>query len=99
LTGWYIPGTVLRLVSHITLSLRLIRDFLAEVTLRRRREATGVVSVVAVAIVLFLLLGAVFGLGFFSLEAGTGQRLAANRVRESLDASINSFAVCTLPPV
>lgn len=50
--------------------------------------AAGVVSVVAVAIVLFVLLRAIFGLGFFSLETGTGQRLATNHVQERLDASI-----------
>jgi hypothetical protein len=52
------------------------------------------VSLVAVAIVLFLFLGAVFGLGFSVFEAGTGQRLAANHVQESLDASI--IVVCLL---
>jgi hypothetical protein len=54
--------------------------------------AFRVVSVVA--IVLFLLLGAVFGLGFFVLETGTGQRLAASQVQECLDASIK--VVCVL---
>src|SRR5215472_13137191 len=44
--------------------------------------AAVVVSLVAVAIVLFLFLGAVFGRGFSVFEAGTCQRLAANHVRE-----------------
>src|SRR5215831_18797099 len=56
--------------------------------------AAGVVSVVAVAIVLFLLLGTVFGLQFFGLKTGTGERLAANHVQKGLDASIK--VVCSL---
>jgi hypothetical protein len=55
--------------------------------------AAVVVSVVAVAIVLFLFVGAIFGLGFFTLEAGTGQWLAANHVQEGLDASIKVICV------
>src|SRR5215831_359981 len=56
--------------------------------------AAGMVSVVAVAIVLFLLVRAVFGLRFFILEAGTSQRLATDHVQERLDASIK--VVCVL---
>jgi hypothetical protein len=56
--------------------------------------ADDVVSVVVVATVLFLLLRAVFWLRFLALEAGTGQRLAANQVQESLDASIK--VICSL---
>jgi hypothetical protein len=53
-----------------------------------------VVSLVAVATVLFLLLGAVFGLRFFALETGACERLAADHVKEGLDASIK--VVCSL---
>src|SRR5262245_12115851 len=44
--------------------------------------------------VLFLLLGAVFGVGLFTLETGTGQGLAANHVQKCPDASIK--LVCSL---
>jgi hypothetical protein len=53
-----------------------------------------VVSLVAVAIVLFLQFRAVFSLWFFCLETGTGQRLAANHVQDRLDASIK--VICSL---
>jgi hypothetical protein len=53
-----------------------------------------VVSVVAVATVLFLLLGAVFGLRLFALEPGARERFAADHVQKSLDASIK--VVCSL---
>jgi len=50
--------------------------------------AADVVSEVAVATVLFLLLGAIFALGFLALEPGACERLAADHVQKSLDASI-----------
>jgi hypothetical protein len=49
---------------------------------------TDVVSVIAVATVLFPLLGSVFGLRFFALEPGACEWLAADHVQKSLDASI-----------
>ena len=59
-----------------------------------------IVSVVAVATVLFLLLiGSAFGLRFFPLEAGTGQRLAADDIEQVVDASVKAIAFCPLPPV
>src|SRR5262249_16648668 len=60
---------------------------------KSRFGGIGVVSVVKVAIMLFLLLGAVFGLGFRAFQAGTGQRLATNQVQESLDASIKVICI------